>query len=115
MSLKNKTIVTLLVFSLVAIALIYKLSMKAVNSENTLQVPNLIGLSKKDAKDILKNLNLEPQFHFELEPDKPDNWGHVVKQTPAADSSIPENKTIELWISERVPLLDQDIKKVPVD
>jgi len=114
-SSKNKTIVALLAITLLAIAFIYKFSTKVVNSENTLKVPNFIGLSKKEAKDVLKTLGLEPQFHFELEPDKPDNWGHVVKQKPEAGTLLPDNNIIELWISERVPLLDQDIKKVPVN
>jgi len=115
MSSKNRTIAVILVIVVIAIAAVYKISTKSVNSENTSKVPNLIGLSKKEAKDVLKNLNLEPQFFFELEPDKPDNWGNVVKQKPEAGALLPDNKTIELWISERVPLLDQDIKKAPVN
>ena len=115
MSSKNKTIVVILIIVAIAIIALYKISTKSVNSENTSKVPNLIGLSKKEAKDVLKNLNLEPQFFFELEPDKPDNWGNVVKQNPEAGALLPDNNIIELWISERLPLLYQDIKKAPVN
>ena len=115
MSSKNKTIAVVFIIVVIAIAAVYKISTNPATSENTSKVPNFMGLFKKDAKDILKNLNLEPQFFFELEPDKPDNWGRVVKQKPEAGALLPANKTIELWISERVPLLDQDIKKAPVN
>ncbi len=65
---------------------------------NMVEVPNLIGLDRKEASDILKSSNLVIA-NISLEKTKRFKIGQVAKQEYKAGENIPENSKIDLTVS----------------
>ena len=67
-------------------------------NDHNISIPDLVGLNRVDAADILKNLSLFPV----IEEDYSDSikMGHLIKTHPSKNSNVKLNSKITLYISK---------------
>ena len=70
-------------------------------ADNTVNVPDIIGMTETDASGTLENSN----FSFSISHE--DNIapiGQVIRQTPAANSNVKPGTEVEVVVSDGVPI-----------
>ncbi|MEN8207316.1 MAG: PASTA domain-containing protein [Pseudomonadota bacterium] len=73
------------------------------------RVPNVIGLSLKDAKQRLKNAGLVKGSVSKVTNNGKNRTGYVQKQVPGQGASVPQGSSVNLWVWDKPPEQQQPI------
>jgi hypothetical protein len=73
------------------------------------RVPNVIGLSRKDAKQRIKNAGLAIGSVSKVTNNGKNRVGYVQNQVPGQGSSISKGSSVNLWVWDKPPVQQQPI------